>query len=217
MFALAGSPARASAPAAIVPRETGVLLLPALDTEPWSEHVLGQRQLVARWRLEHDFIERQFRVSGETLAARAAALAPRIDLAQGAARTPENLDELGRRAGTAWVVSITVEEVAEDKSSDSDRFQCHCRLRAEIRDTVHHRWLADGPVIGHDSAGSSSPVWLFMSAIDDAVRAAAAPVLSPYPAVVKVARIGSVGDYLTGQQEPFTGDAGREFAGLTPQ
>ncbi|HEX3729896.1 MAG TPA: hypothetical protein VHV47_08830 [Opitutaceae bacterium] len=216
-LALAGYPAGASAPAAVAPRETGVLLLPALDTEPWAPNVLAQRQLVVRWRLEHDFIERRFRVSGEALAERAAGLEPKIDLGRDGARTPANLDELARRAGAAWVVSLTVEEVAEDNPPDPSHFRCHCRILTRIRDAAHHRWLADGPAVGHDDSGSSSPVWLFMSAIDDATRAAVAPVLSPYPAAVKVARIGSIGDYLAGQTEPFVGDPAREFSGLKPQ
>jgi hypothetical protein len=201
----------------VVPSRTGVLLLPALDTEPWAASVLLQRQLVVRRRAEYEFIARQFNVSGETLAFLAAQRPPQIDLAAVSGRTSANLDALADRTGVNWVVSLTVQEVAGDPHALDGNFHCHCQVWLQVWDATRHGWLENGPFVGHDLGGKASPVWLFKESIDEATRVSLSRLIGPYAQVVKMAPVSSVGDYLRGQTEAFVGDPKVPFAGFGKQ
>jgi hypothetical protein len=198
----------------VFPPRTGVLLLPALDTEPWSANVLAQRQLIVRRRVEYEFIARQFKVSGEALARRAAELPPQIDLSTESGRSEPNLDALAGRTGASWVVGLTVQEVAADARAPGGDFHCHCQVLLRIWDATRHGWMENGSYIGHDTGGSSSPVWLFKESIDSATQVALAPLLGRYPETIRVAPVNTVGDYLKGQTDAFVGDPKVPFAGM---
>jgi hypothetical protein len=205
----------------IVPSQTGVLLLPPVDTEPWAKDVLAQRQFVVRRRLQYEFLSRQFKLYGETLALPAAHRAPSVDLADPTARTAANLDRLARRTGADWVVSVNVQEVKDDPASapgpNPPPFHCHCLVKLKVWDASRRGWLAWGACLGHDEGGTSLPVFLFMESIDDAAKNAARTVVGAYPAVVPLSDIAQTSDYLAGQTEPFIGKPGVTFAGLQPK
>jgi hypothetical protein len=212
----AGAPGPSNTPAAAAPAKIGVLLLPPTDTEPWSANVLGQRQLAVRRRLQHDLLSRGFTLYPESLAEVAAAQAPKIDLVAPGNRTGDTLAALAKRSGAHWVVSVEVQEVAEDpKRSEGMKFHCFCRVDLKVWDATRRTWLANGRAVGHDQGDRNSPVWLFMEAIDDATRVAIAPVISAYPVVVDMGAIGPIGDYLSGKSEPFTPHVGQPLGGLS--
>ena len=210
----AETPSKPAAPSK--PGDIGVLLLPATDTEPWAANVLLQRQDVVRRRLQHDFLARGFKLYGEALAQSTAATAPRVDLSNPAQRTAENLDELAKRTGANWIVSLDVQQVADDPAkTDEAHFHCFCRVQFKVWDAVQRKWRVDGTFTGHDRGDRQSPIWLFMEAIDEATRVALASVLDPYPVVVDMGDVGPVADYLAGQTGPFVPQPGRPLGGAS--
>ncbi len=212
-FLFAGSPARGDeemlAPIQVTPRETGVLLLPALDATTDSAHMQAPRRLVVRHRLEYEFITRQFKILGEGMAAKAADAAPKIELGELSNRTAGNLDLMAKRAGVDWVVSIVVEEARLDSSAGSE-FKVHTRVLLQIWDTRRHGWLANSPYTGQAS-GEGSPVFVFKNSLDAASKGSLANLLDVYPQVVPVLHEDSLNDYLAGQTRPFVGDPGKPF------
>ncbi len=214
--ALAAGPETPASPvAAGNPAEIGVLLLPATDTEPWAASVLTQRQDVVRSRLEREFLGRGFKTYHESLALAAAGKAPKIDLADPVKRTAENLEALARRTGANWVVSVDVQEVAENPElSNGASFRCFCRVALKVWDTKQHAWRADGVFTGNDQGASGSPVWRFLNSIDDAARVAIASVLDRYPVVIDMGEPMQFGDYLRGQTQAFVPKVGEPFGGL---
>jgi hypothetical protein len=199
------------APVRVVPRETGVLLLPALDATADAAHMLAPRQLVIRHREEYEFITRQFKMLGETMAAGAAKTAPNIDLGNLSARSAGNLDVLAQRTGATWVVSIVVEKAELEPVADGDRVRT--RVRLEIWDARRHGWLARTPYTG-EAYGGGSPVFMFKNSLDEAVKGALATLLHSYPPVVTVLQENSLNDYLADQTTPFVGDPKTPFSGL---
>lgn len=205
----------------IVPHETGVLLLPPVDTEPWAANVLAQRQLIVRRRMQYELITRQFKVYSETIAERAARRSPQIDLTNPTARNGANLDELASRTGATWVLSFNVEEVGEDAEDPAHphdtRFHCHCRVDMKLWDARLRRWRYNGSYIERDARGGSSPVFLFMEAIDEATKGALLTSIGKFPETVTIADVNSVTDYLAGQSEPVAGEPGKPFVPLRPR
>ena len=203
---------RSASPEKVIPQETGVLLLPALDATTDSAHMQAPRQAVIRHRVEYEFITRQFKMLGETMAAKAADNAPRIDLENLSTRTAENLDELARRAGADWVVNVVVENVHLD-STNSGQFDVGTRIRLQIRDARRRDWLFNDSYSGHAN-GAGSPVFVFKDSIDNATKDSLRKALNAYPATVAVSQENSLTDYLAGQTEPFVGDPATPFSGV---
>jgi hypothetical protein len=214
---LVGSPARADdellPPAQIVPRQTGVLLLPPLDVTPDSAHMLAPRRFVIRHREEYEFITRQFKMLGEAMAAKAADAGPKIDLTALSARTVSNLDLIAKRAGADWVVNIIVQEAKGDSSAGQDAFKVRTRVLLQIWDVRRHGWLANGPYTGEDSGGGS-PIFVFENSLDDATKGSLGNILNIYPPIVSVNDEAGLKDYLRDQREPFVGDSKTPFSGL---
>jgi len=213
---LTSSPARADeeilAPVQVTPRETGVLLLPALDATKDSTNMQAPRRLVIRHRAEYEFITRQFKMLGEAMAAKAAEAAPGIELGDLSARTAVNLDLLAKQAGADWVVNIVVEEAKLDTSTGGE-FKVRTRVRLQVWDARRHGWLANSSYTGQAS-GEGSPVFVFKNSLDAATKGSLANLLGVYPQVVAVLREDSLKDYLAGQTEPFVGDTKTPFSGL---
>lgn len=194
----------------------GVLLLPATDTEPWAANVLGQRQLVVRRRLQHDFLARGFKVYNEALAQVAADVSPKIDLTDPLSRSAKTLDALAARSGARWIVSVDVQQVADEPGkADDGRFHCFCRVSLKLWDAADRTWRADGVFTGHDQGGHNSPVWLFMESIDEATRVALASVVDEYPVVVDMGAVGPIVDYLAAETRPFVPKIGQPLGGLS--
>jgi hypothetical protein len=214
-----GKTARADEPAlspvAVVPREIGVLLLPAVDTTPEASNMLAPRQSVIRHRQQAEFIARQFKILGETLASKAAKVSPSIDLTQVSARTPANIDLLARRAGADWVVHTVVEEVKAD-SDDRGTFTINTRLLLQVWDVHRHDWLINQRYTGQ-ATGSGSPIMIFMHSLDDATKGALGNLVGSYPRLVTVEGEDSLTDYLAGQAAPVVGDPEKPFRSAPAQ
>ena len=210
---LISSPVKAGdapAPMRVTPRETGILLLPALDATADSAHMQAPRQLVIRHRLEYEFITRQFKMLGETLAAKTA---PEIELDDRSAWIAANLDALAQRAGADWVVRVVVEDATLDSSAGNE-FTVRTRIRLQIWDSRRHAWLADALHTGQANGGGS-PVFVFKDSLDAAVKGSLQNLLGDYPPVVAVLQENSLMDYLAGQTKPFVGDPRQPFSGLS--
>jgi hypothetical protein len=205
-------PAVAEGPAPIVPRETRVLLLAPLDATVDSGRLQPLRQQIIRLRQQYEFITRQFAVLGETMAAKAAAVEPALDLTRPDARGRETLNELARRTNSDWVVSLTVQEVKTDPSPDNE-FRLHSTLQVRIWNARGHTWLADRIHVGR-TQGGGAPGRLFIESVDAAAGGALDEILAAYPPVVRVSQDGSIVDYLAGQRRPFIGDPNAVFQGL---
>jgi hypothetical protein len=199
--------------AQVSPREISVLLLPALDVSAESTNMLGPRRLVIRHREQYEFITRRFKMLGETMATRAADGMSKFDLNEVAARTPENLDALAKRAGADWVVSAVVEN-ARLEFTAAGQFRALSHVRLQVRDARGRDWLVDGTFSGL-ADGAGSPVFVFKNSLDDAIKKALGTLLDPYPKTVTVLQEGALNDYLAGQTEPFLGDPATPFAGLS--
>jgi hypothetical protein len=194
---LTGLPVRADdmllAPMKVTPRETRVLLLPALDATPDSADMLGLRRAVIRHRQEREFITRQFKVLGDAMAVKAADSPPKIDLASLSARTSRNLDLLAKRADADWVVSTVVQEVKMD-SSDGGEFKIHTRVLLQIWDARRQGWLANNPYTSHTDEGGS-PIFAFKDSLDDAAKDSLGNILGSYPQVISLPQEQSAYDY----------------------
>ena len=216
VFLLIGSQAQGGeemlAPIRVTPHETGVLLLPTLDTTGDSGHMQAPRQLVVRHRIEYEFITRRFKMLGETMAAKAAEADPKIELGDLSARTAGSLDLMAKRTGADWVVAIVVEEAKLDSSAGGE-FKVHTRVRLQVWDARRHGWLAHNPYTGQ-AGGGGSPVFVFKSSLDDATRGSLGNLLGVYPRVVTVLQEDSLNDYLAGQTRPFVGSPKKPFSGL---
>jgi hypothetical protein len=213
---LTTSPASAEKPLPpghVIPRETSVLLLPPLDATPDSAHMLTPRSSVIRHREEYEFITRQFRMLGETMAANAAHDVPQIKLIDLSARTAANMDLLAKRTGADWVVSIVVQEVKGDSSAGQSPFKVRTRVLLQVWDARRHGWLADAPYTAEDSGGGS-PIFVFKNSLDVAAKGSLGNLLDAYAPVVSVDGEGSMKDYLAGQKQPFVGDPKTPFSGL---
>jgi hypothetical protein len=215
---LTGSPALAgqgpAPPAKVTPGATGVLFLPALDATADSAHMQAPRQWVIRHREEYEFITRRFKVLGEGMAIRAAKTSPVLDLGNLSVRNGPNMDELARRAGADWVVSVVVREVKTDTSSEGG-FVIHTMVLLRVWDAGGHQWLVDQAYQGR-AQGGDSPVFVFKDSLDNAVKGALGKLLGAYPQVVPVLKENSLVDYLKGQTQPFTGETEKPFSGLSP-
>ena len=216
LLLLAGSAARAEehilAPVQVVPRETSVLLLPALDATRDSKNMQAPRRLVVRHRVEYEFITRQFKMLGETMAGTAADAVPKIELGDLSERTDTNLDLIARRMGADWVVNVVVEDAKLDASAGGE-FNVRTRVRLQVWDARRRGWIVNGPYTGHASGGGS-PVFVFKRSLDDAAKGSLGNLLGDYPQVVSVSQEGSLNDYLAGQTKPFVGDPRKSFSGL---
>jgi hypothetical protein len=195
----------------IIPRDTGVLLLPALDVTKDAQNMQAPRQLVIRHREEFEFIARQFKMLGEAMAEKVAAVRPKIALGSLSARTATNLDLLAKRAGADWVVSIIVEGANLDSSAEGN-FKVQTRVRLQVWDARRHGWLANSAYTAQ--AGGGSPVFVFKNSLDNAVKGSLGQLLSVYPQMVTVLQEGGLKDYLKGQTRPFVGDPKTPFSGL---
>jgi len=215
VFLLTASPSRADekllSPGKVTPRETGVLLLPPLDATPDSAHMLAPRHLVIRHREEYEFITRQFKMLGETMARQAADAAPKIDLAGLSARTAGNLDLLAQRTGADWVVSLVVQEAKMDSSEGG--FKIHTCVLLQVWDARRHGWLANNSYTSQVNEGGS-PVFVFKDSLDDATKGSLASLLESYPQVVSVSPENGLTDYLAGQTKPFVGKPQTPASGL---
>jgi hypothetical protein len=85
-----------------------------------------------------------------------------------------------------------------------------------VWDARRHGWRCDGPYVGHDSGGSSTPVFLFMESIQNATDGALVQLLHDYPQTVTIVDDGRTYDYLSGQTKPLVADPKVPFAGLAP-
>ena len=214
LAALTASASEGRLPSApVVPHETSVLLLPALDVSAESTNMLGPRQAVIRHREQFEFITRRFKVLGETMAVQAAHEVPGFDLNQVVARKPENLDALANRAGADWVVRLVVEKAKLELTSENT-FTVRTRVRLQIRDSRRRDWLVDGTFEGQAN-GVGSPVFVFKDSLDDAVKRALGTLLDPYPKEVTVLEENGLKDYLVGQTKPFLADPAKPFSGLS--
>jgi hypothetical protein len=200
-------------PIHVTPRQTSVLLLPALDTTPDAAHMLPARSAVVRHREEYELITRQFKVLGEAMAAKAADNGPHIKLDDLSERTPANMDLLAKRADADWVVSVVVQNQRGDSDAGRRPFTVSTLVLLQIWDARHHGWLANGPYTGEDTAGGS-PVFVFKYSLDNAVKVSLANLLGSYPPVVSVDGELGMRDYLAGQKQPFVGDPKTPFSGL---
>lgn len=202
-------------PSLKAPRETGVLLLPALDATKDAANMQAPRQAVIRHRQQAEFITRQFKMLGETLAFKAADVSPAIDLTQLSARTAENLDSLAKRAWADWVVHMVVEDV--DANSDaSGGFTINTRVLLRVWDVRRQDWLINQQFTGQ-ATGGGVPVMIFMRSLDNATKGALANVLGAYPALVTVEEEDSLTDYLAGQTVPVVGDPKKPFGSGSAQ
>jgi hypothetical protein len=192
----------------LLPQETGVLLLPALDATRDAANMQAPRQLVIRHRQQAEFIARHFKMLGETLALKAAGVSPAVDLATLSARTAENLDLLGKRAGAEWVVHTVVEDAQADETSAG--FIAKTRLLLQVWDVRRHDWLVNDRYTG-EATGSGAPPMIFLRSLDNATKGALASVLDAYPAVVTVEGEDSLADYLADQTAPVVGDPKKPF------
>jgi hypothetical protein len=196
----------------VVPRETAVLLLPALDATRDAKNMQAPRQLVIRHREEYEFITRQFKMLGEAMAARAADAGPKIELGNLSARTAANLDLLAKRTGAEWVVSVIVEGAGLDSSVEGD-FKVQTHVRLQVWDARRRGWLVNASYTARVSGGGS-PVFVFKNSLDQAVKGSLGNFLNVYRQIVSVSQESSLKDYLKGQTRPFVGDPKRPFSGL---
>jgi hypothetical protein len=148
---------------------------------------------------------------GETLAAKAADVAPGVDLARVSARTAGNLDLLAKRAGADWVVNVVV-QAADANSDESGVFKIETRLLVQVWDARRHDWLINSSFTGQ-AGGHGSPVMMFMHSLDDATKVALQNLVGPYPPVVAVESENSLVDYLAGQTGPVVGDPKKTVTG----
>lgn len=199
----------------VIPGQTNVLLLSPIDGTVDSSRLAPLRQQVVRLRQQYEFISRHFVVLGETMAAKAAASKPTLHLESEESRSFEALEELGKRAGADWVVSVVVKEIASDQSDSLDgaKVSVHSLLLVQIRDVRQHAWRVNHTYVGRLTGGGSPPE-MFIESLDVATEEALAPVLAVYPQVVKVSQDGSIVDYLDDQTTPFVGDPEVPFLGL---
>ena len=221
---LAAFSLRAGGPAAgaelVVARDTKVVLLQPIDATADSATLAPLRQQFIRLRQQYEFISRGFAVFGEAMAAQAAAMPPPLDLAGGSnGRSAEALDELARRAGADWAVSIVVREIKIDPKGAAftgPGFNVHCSLFVQVRDARRHAWLANGPYVGHLASGGA-PGRLFIQSLREATGGALAGIPAAYPPVeIPMSRDGAIVNYLAGQTAPFGGDPkAQPFWGLS--
>ena len=214
---LTGSLAKAAgqtlAPIQVSPRDTSVLLLPALDATSDAKNMQEPRHVVIRHRMEYEFITRQFKLLGEAMAAQAAgSTTPKINLGDLSARSAANLDLIAKQTGADWVVSLVVEE-AKLSSSAVGEFQVHTRIRLQVWDVRRHGWIANDDYTGQ-ATGGGSPIFVFKNSLDDAARGALGNVLTNHPQIISVSQEESLKDYLAGQTTPFVGELGKTFSGL---
>ena len=201
------------APIWVIPRDTSVLLLPALDSTSDAKNMQEPRHVVIRHRVEYELITRQFKMLGESMATQAAqSTTPKINLGDLFARSAANLDLIAKETGADWVVSLVVEE-AKLSSSAGGEFQVHTRVRLQVWDARRHGWLANGGYTGK-ATGEGSPIFVFKNSLDEATRGVLGNVLTNYPQVIAVLQEESLKDYLAGQTTPFVGDPGKLFSGL---
>jgi hypothetical protein len=204
------------APVRVTPRDVSVLLLPALDATSDAKNMQEPRHVLIRHRVEYEFITRQFKMLGETMAAQAAgATTPKLNLGDLSARNATNLDSIAKQTGADWVVSLVVEE-AKLSASAGNEFQARTRVRLQVWDAQRHGWTANGDYIGQTSGGGS-PIFVFKNSLDEAARGALGIVLTNYPQIISVSQEESLKDYLAGQTTPFVGDPGKSFSGLKVQ
>jgi len=201
----------------VVPRETKVLLLPPVDATVDAIRLHPLRQQIMRLRQQSEFITRQFVVLGESMAARAAAAKPALNLADPKARSPELFAELAKRTAADWVLRLAVTEIASDESDSAveAKVSVHSTVMIQIWDTRRHRWLDNRTYVGR-TIGGGSPPELFIESLDTATEEALSRVLGPYPLTVPVSKNGAIVDYLDGQTAPFVGDPEKTFSGLKP-
>jgi hypothetical protein len=173
--------------------------------------MLAPRHLVIRHREEYEFITRQFKMLGETMASQSADAAPEIDLTSLSARNAGNLDLLAQRTGAAWVVSIVVQEAKMDSSEGG--FKIHTRVLLQVWDARRHGWLANHPYTSQVNEGGS-PVFVFKDSLDDATKGSLASLLESYPQVISVSPENGLTDYLAGQTKPFVGEPQTSSSGL---
>jgi hypothetical protein len=201
------------APVQVTPRDVSVLLLPALDATSDAKNMQEPRHVLIRHRVEYEFITREFKMLGETMAAHAAeSTTPRINLGDLSARSAANLDLVAKQTGADWVVGLVVEE-AKLSSSVGNDFQVHTRVRVQVWDARRHGWIANGDYTGH-ARGEGTPIFVFKNSLDEAAKGALRNVLTNYPQVIAVLQEESLKDYLAGQTTPFVGDPGKSFSGL---
>jgi hypothetical protein len=204
------------APVRVAPRDISVLLLPALDATSDAKNMQEPRHVVIRHRVEFEFITRQFKMLGETMAAQAAeSTTPKINLGDLSARSAATLDLIAKQTGANWVVGLVVEE-AKLSSFGGGEFQVHTRVRLQVWDARRHGWIANGDYTGQ-ARGEGTPIFVFKNSLDEAAKGALRNVLTNYPQVISVSQEESVKDYLAGQTAPFVGDPGKSFSGLQVQ
>jgi hypothetical protein len=219
IFAMAPSSLRAgdssSGAVPIEPSRIKVLLLPALDESGRQSRLRVQ---IVRLRQQYQFINRHFVVLGEGMAVQAAQKDPVLKIDSSCDRSAEVLDELAARTGADWVVSLAVQKVdyEDDPLFDGTHFKGYTTLKLQVRDTRGRTWLANQDHTSRAIGGGAPPEILLIS-IWKAAEEALATVLSPYPEVVPVSQDGAIVDYLKGQTEPFIGEPGKPFSGLTSQ
>jgi hypothetical protein len=218
IFALAFSSLRAedssSGAVSIEPSKIKVLLLPALDESGRRSPLYVQ---IVRLRQQYQFINRHFVVLGEGMAAQAAQKDPGLKIDSSSDRSAKALDELGARTGADWVVSLAVQKVdyEDDPFFDGTHFKGYTTLKLQVRDARRRTWLTNREHTSRATGGGAPPEILLIS-IWNAAEEALATVLSRYPEVVPVSQDGAIVDYLKGQTEPFIGEPGKSFSGLTP-
>lgn len=196
----------------VIPQDTAVLLLPVLDATSDSKNMEAPRRSVIRHREQVEFITRQFRMLGDSLAIKAAAVSPEIDLASVGARTEKNLDLLAHRANADWVVSLVVQDV-DCNQTEGNEFKISTRLVLQVWNARLHEWIVNAPFTG-DADGQGSPVMIFLRSLESAAKVSLADLLKAYPQVVPVGLEESHVDYLAGQTQVWVGNVKETFSGL---
>lgn len=210
-FLAAALVGRAAEATDVGPISTTVLLLAPIDATSDAATRIEDRLRIARTTQQREFIARHFRVLGEA----AVSSVPKIQTAKN--RSADVLDALAAKAGTDWVVSITLQDIGEDELNQPDEPHfVHCTVMLQVRDTRRKVWLANRPYTGRlFFFGPLSDI--FHELIGTTTEEALATVLWPYPVVVPVAKSDLITDYTRGATEPIVGHPGRIFPEWRPQ
>jgi hypothetical protein len=193
------------------PAAIKVLLLAPVDAMDGAATLRRQTMRICQQRA---FLSRHFTVLSEALAARAAKAPPALKIESIGDRTAEVLDELARRTGSDWVVSVGVRDVKVDDLDPPDvsTWFLHCSLSLQVRNARRHEWLANRDYTGRIFTAGPPPE-LLLDVVEVGTNEALASVLWPYPVVVPVSRDGRIVDYLKGASQPVLARPGRIFSG----
>ena len=174
----------------VIPAQTNVLILPALDETGDKPEMQLEHIRVASHRLEYEFMTRGFKVMGPKDGLRVARTEG-IDLDDPDDRGSLSLKTIGKDTGAQWVVSVAVIDVHEDKGYDAYSRRAFAKVQVKVYDINQGGYISNRfqqssktslPLVGR--AGTTG---LFKHTIDTTVQRSVSDILTPYPQTVKVA------------------------------